>query len=246
MGFIVSYKMEKIVYFQNSQELSSFLVEEFRLLANKYALEKRNLYVAISGGNSPQGFFRQLAFQAQKEKFWNYVHFYWVDERCVPKDHPESNYRMAKELLLKHIPLPESNVHPIFGDALSLPSEILRYTKEIKSHVPLRESIPLFDWIFLGMGSDGHTASIFPGQESIIESSETCTISEHPHKPQKRITLTLKTINNARRISFLVLGKEKERIIQEIFQRSHKSIYPASYVVPQQGTLEWLLFFGQE
>ncbi len=234
--------MEKILYFQKSQELSVFLAKEFQALALRYALEKRNLYVAISGGNSPQGFFRELASQAQREKFWQFVHFYWVDERCVPQDHLESNYRMAKELLLEHIPLRESNIHAIFGDAQSLSSEVLRYTKEIQGNVPLWQSIPRFDWIFLGMGNDGHTASIFPGQKSIIESPEICVISEHPNKPQKRITLTLKTINNASRISFIVLGKEKERIIDKVLQKNPNSIYPAAYVSPRQGALEWLLF----
>jgi len=122
-------------------------------------------------------------------------------------------------------------------------SEVKRYENEIRNHVPLGTGgLPQFDWIFLGMGSDGHTASLFPGAITLLEKEALCVIAEHPTSGQKRISLTLPVINNAKRISFLVTGAEKATIVREILKKSPSSLnYPAAKVKPFNGVLEWYL-----
>jgi len=190
--------------------------------------------IMLSGGNTPKMLFMQLAKLSSKVKSWEHVHFYWGDERCVPPDHPESNYGMAKEALLDHLQIPEKNIHRILGEN-DPENEALRYAEEISK-------TPSFDLIMLGMGDDGHTVSIFPNNLDLMNSPKLCEVAAHPKTGQKRITITSKVINAAKTVTFLVTGKNKAGIIAEIFSKTGSYLtYPASYIHPEKGELKWLL-----
>ncbi|HEY4787696.1 MAG TPA: 6-phosphogluconolactonase [Bacteroidales bacterium] len=200
-----------------------------------------SLYIALSGGNTPQLMFEILANEYPKALVWNRLHFFWVDERCVLSEDPESNYGNAFRLLFSKVAIPKNNIHPIHGGDDPL-SEVVRYTGEILAHVPCSKNMPVFDLILLGMGNDGHTASIFPGQADLFETMAICSISQHPQTLQKRITLTGKVINNASEIVFLVTGSNKADQIKSIlFDEEEASIFPAKKIKPLNGALSWYL-----
>ncbi|MCH7622630.1 MAG: 6-phosphogluconolactonase, partial [Nitrospinae bacterium] len=173
---------------------------------------------------------------------WNCIHFFWGDERCVPPDHEDSNYRMARETLLDPLNILQENIHRIRGEN-DPETEAARYAGEIKNNLkPQSGKTPRFDWILLGLGTDGHTASLFPGAQPIEDHSGLCVVAIQPQSGQKRITLTNRVLNHAKRVSFIVTGKSKGQVVADILNESPKSKnYPAAHVLPQQGTLEWFL-----
>jgi 6-phosphogluconolactonase len=199
-------------------------------------------YLAVSGGSTPKILFERLSKQPfRQDILWQFLHIFWVDERCVPPGHEESNYGMTKKNLLDHVNIPAENIHRMKGEAEPR-QEASRYAEEIKKHIPIKLGFPSFDWILLGMGSDGHTASLFPGKKLIMSAENICGTAVHPQSGQNRITLTDKVINNASAISFLVTGKDKAGILTRIIkkQSGYKS-FPAAAVTPVFGTLEWLV-----
>jgi 6-phosphogluconolactonase len=197
--------------------------------------------LAVSGGNTPKLLFSILAEKYSLAVNWDNVHFFWVDERCVPPVNTQSNYGMTKQILFDKINIPERNIHRMRGEDDPV-EEAARYTLEILSRARSKKRLPVFDHIILGMGEDGHTASIFPGNLELVESEEICKTSVHPISGQRRITLTGKVINNADFITFMVTGQNKSRIIEEIFNKNPQYVnYPASYIIPSHGTVRWLL-----
>jgi 6-phosphogluconolactonase len=176
--------------------------------------------IAISGGQTPELFFKHLAAGkgiTGELPDWNKIHLFWVDERCVPPDHPDSNFGFTAKHLLEKITIPHGNIHRIKGE--NDPSiEAGRYSDEIHRYTTLGDGIPVFDWIFLGIGSDGHTASIFPDRLDLMNSVNTCEAVKHPSSGQDRITLTGRTIINANRITFMVTGKSKSKVIRQILE----------------------------
>jgi len=229
----------EIRIFADQHQLAETAAHEFEAAAARYASAGRRLHAALSGGSTPALFFRNLA---RKDIGWDLVHFYWGDERCVPPDHPESNYLMTRRELLDLVGIPESNIHRIRGED-DPAGEAGRYAGEISGAVPAGSGgIPVFDWIFLGLGTDGHTASIFPGSVLQPDPSGLCAVGRHPVTGQLRITLTLPVINNAARVSFLAAGGGKAGVVGEILgRRGAFREYPASRVRPLEGTLEWFL-----
>ncbi len=233
----------EIYIFSNSQQLADTLAEDFRRTLQRKAETGESFFVALSGGSSPRKFFERFAVSPYREEIpWGNIHFFWGDERCVPPDDAESNFKMANEAFLSHVAIPDKNTHRIMGENPPQ-SEARRYEKEIQDHVPVsKNGLPQFDWIFLGMGKDGHTASLFPGAPTLHEKEAVCVIAEHPDTGQTRISLTLPVINNAKRISFLVTGDEKATIVREILQKRPSYLnYPAAKVKPFNGVLEWYL-----
>ncbi len=174
------------------------------------------LYIALSGGSTPQLWFAALAENFADRIEWAKLHFFWVDERYVPHHHPESNYGVACRLLFNRINIPQGNLHPaqVTGD---IENDIQSYADEIRKHVPIEDGWPVFDWLTLGMGIDGHTASIFPGQLALFDSRKFVVVSENPHTHQQRITFTGKLINHAAMVYFLVTGKDKAPLVRDIF-----------------------------
>jgi 6-phosphogluconolactonase len=220
--------------------LAAAFVCEFSRTLEEYAEEGRQLRIALSGGSTPLSIFRLLAEQTTRED-WSHVSLYWGDERCVPPDHPESNYGNAREALLKPLGLPQELIHRIRGEEKPL-GESERYGQELSKYLPSESGFPVFDWIWLGLGTDGHTASIFPHQLELWTAGSPCMVSRHPDTLQSRISISGGVINAARRVSFIAVGKEKATIIRDIFFKEGRHLeYPAFYVDPASGNLEWYL-----
>jgi 6-phosphogluconolactonase len=196
-------------------------------------------HLAISGGKTPDLLFAALASKHAESSNWKKVHFWWVDERMVPTSHPESNFGVVQRLLFSQISIPEVNIHRIKGE--NNPAiEAHSYSMQIQETLPETNGWPMFDLILLGMGEDGHTASIFPNQMGLLQSEHICAVAAHPESGQKRITLTGKVINNAHKICFLITGANKANRMNEIFTNQSLSIrLPASQILALNGELIW-------
>ncbi|MFA7418320.1 MAG: 6-phosphogluconolactonase [Melioribacteraceae bacterium] len=197
--------------------------------------------VALSGGSTPKAIFKYLAQYYKDKILWNKIKFFWGDERCVPADHPESNYLMTKENLFDKIEIHSINIFAIDGDNNPV-DEAKRYSLIIKENVLMKNEYPKFDLVLLGLGEDGHTASIFPDQISLLNSDNVCEVAQHPALCQKRITLTGKVINNASQIIFLVTGNSKAIIADTIINKKNEfEKFPASNIIPVEGKLVWMM-----
>lgn len=228
--------MIKNIY-KNGQELAAHFAEFF-LQETK---DKSVYHVALSGGSTPKILFELLGGKYANSFEWSNIHFWWGDERCVPPTDDESNFKMTKELLIDKINIPPGNVHRVLGEN-DPEKEAIRYAEEIQEIIPAKNGFPRFDLMLLGMGPDGHTASIFPHQIELLEAKPICAVATHPESGQKRVTLTGATINNAAEIAFLVTGSNKKEKIQKIFnkERNYKQ-YPAAHIQATDGNLSWYL-----
>jgi 6-phosphogluconolactonase len=203
-------------------------------------LKKQHFTVALSGGSTPGILFRHLAENYRERIPWEQVHFFWGDERCVPPDHPESNFGMTNEALFQHISMPPENIYRIRGEAPEQ-EEAVRYSTEIQQFVLQENGWPAFDLVLLGIGADGHTASIFPEKMELFKSEKICAVATHPESGQRRITLTGRVISNARKVAFLVTGSSKREVVLEILERRGQwENYPASHVRAAED-LYWFL-----
>lgn len=230
--------------FSTGQNLANSLCDEFFSYVSELINKKLRVNIAISGGNTPITFYRRLAVNYQLDMDiinWEKIHFYWVDERCVPPNDPDSNFGNTNINLFRKIRIPGSNIHRIRGEE-NPEEEAKQYELEILGSVPLRNNYPVFDWIFLGLGEDGHTASIFPDQLRILTSDKICDIGIHPVSKQKRITLTGNSIKNADRITFLISGMSKKKAVHDILnENDNAKFYPANFIKPLHGKLEWYI-----
>ncbi len=233
-----------IKIFTRPEIMAESLAEEFYRYVNERLITRNNLNIALSGGNTPVLFFKYLCgFDQQKanKMDWRKIHFFWGDERCVPPDHEESNYGTARNVLFSKINIPESNIHRIEGEN-NPEEEAIRYSGLLQKHVENKSGIPIFDWIFLGLGEDGHTGSIFPNQLGLINSKKLCEVGVHPDTGQKRITFTGAVFNMAKRITFLATGSNKQEVVKQIINREAASKnYPAAKIQPQNGMIDWYL-----
>lgn len=222
---------------KTSQAVAETFATHFIALAN----DSDSLTVALSGGSTPKILFDLLAVSHADSVDWSGIHFYWGDERCVPPTDNDSNYKMTVDHLLSKIDFPEANIHRVLGEN-DPGGEAINYGKQITTNLLSANALPQFDLVILGMGGDGHTASIFPHEIELLDSENVCEVAIHPESRQKRITLTGKVINNAREICFLVTGAGKTEKIDEIFhQTGNWKSYPASYINPTGGKLTWFM-----
>ena len=197
--------------------------------------------MALSGGSTPRKVFEFLVEKYAHKINWKKVRVFWGDERCVPPDDNESNFMMAKASFLTHIPIPESNIFRIKGEN-DPEREAFEYENIILKNVRIINGIPAFDFFMLGLGTDGHTASIFPDHLELFHSEKLFDITSHPVTHQIRITATGKLINNARFIVFLATGEAKSAVVAKILdKKSEWENLPASLVRPENGALLWLL-----
>jgi 6-phosphogluconolactonase len=196
--------------------------------------------VSLSGGSTPKALYSLLASDSFRDRFpWPRAHWYWGDERFVPHDHPESNYRMTREAMLSKAPVPPENVHavPIEGmpdEAAARYEQTLQQTYGATTFDPTR---PLFDITLLGLGPDGHTASLLPGEPVLQERKRWVAAVAHG-RPEVRITMTYPAIDSSRRVAFLLAGHEKAAMFKEI--RGGTSNVPAAHVKPV-GELIWFV-----
>ncbi|HMR00185.1 MAG TPA: 6-phosphogluconolactonase [Ignavibacteria bacterium] len=232
---------KNIIIFDSPKELASGFAAIINKKIDELLKTKAELNIALSGGNTPKEFFKELASEYSRKIDWNRLNFYWADERCVEPASRESNFGNAYNTLFKNISISPARLHRIKGE-LPAEKESARYSDFVEHNVPPRNSLPEFDIILLGIGEDGHTASIFPGQMELLTSARLFAVSNHPENLQIRITMTGNVINNAKFIYFLVSGTTKISIVNEILSGSEKAKqYPASYIKPVQGDLFWVI-----
>ena len=213
---------------------------EFSKFLSEAANSVKPVHVALSGGSTPLSIFAQLKESTTREE-WSGIHLYWGDERCVAPDDPQSNYGQVRKILLDYLDLPKDQIHRIRGEEYP-PAESSRYAQLLMDRLPVEKGVPVFDWVWLGLGEDGHTASIFPHQIEYWNAEDPCVVATHPDTGQKRISITGGVINAARRISFIVTGKRKSHVINEIVMKEGRYLeYPAFYVAPVSGDLEWYM-----
>lgn len=222
-------------------ESKEAVAENFCTFLHNLIKKNGEVHITLSGGSTPKIVFNELASEYRDLIPWADVHLYWGDERCVPPTDAESNYRMTKEHLLDAIEIPEANVHRIKGEE-EPEEEARRYASVLRQNVPLHGDLPQFDLVILGMGDDGHTASVFPHQIELWDSPNLCEVAVHPDSGQKRITLTGGVINQAGHVAFLVTGSNKSERLREILDKEgNYHQYPASLVAPDSGELLWFL-----
>ena len=180
-------------------------------LAGKCAAQRGQFTIALSGGSTPRGLYRLLASSAYAPRLdWDRWHIFWSDERCVPPDHQDSNYRLAKEALLDHISVPDNHIHRMKGEAV--PQKTAEeYETQIRG--VLQSSVPSFDLVLLGIGEDGHTASLFPGTVALTTKDRLVVDNWVPVLQTHRITFTLSLINAARVVAFLDTNESKADIL---------------------------------
>jgi len=202
---------------------------------------KDSFSIALSGGRTPIYLFDQLVDRYRDKIDWQKIKFYWGDERCVPPQHEESNYRSALEHLLAPLNIPAENIFRMHGEA-NPEQEAQRYAQVLKDTLPNVQGIPQLDLVLLGMGADGHTASLFPNRLDLLPSEEICLTAAHPESGQIRVSFSMRLINHATRVAFLVTGADKAEKVSSILQGDDNAqLYPASYVNPTSKQLYWFL-----
>jgi len=231
--------MKPIKYvFRNPQDAAGFLAESWFDKANRVIREKGIFAVALSGGKTPVIFFDQLS-RRWAEPAWKNTHLFLADERYVPRDHPDSNYRLVMEHLVSRLQVKIGGMHGIEATSADPEEAARKYQDDLYAFFGSEETMPVFHLIMLGIGDDGHTASLFPGSPALEETDRLTVPVEKTDIPQIRITLTLPVINNADDIIFFVTGREKAAILGKIL--NHTADVPASRVCPNHGMLEYVL-----
>jgi 6-phosphogluconolactonase len=227
-----------IEIFNEISSISRWFLEKLLNLT----LDKNNKFnLVLSGGNTPKAIYEFISVSVVRYLLeWEKIHIWFADERCVPPDQAESNFFMTKKYFLNNIDIPENNIHRIMSE-YDPETACAKYHQEILENVSMKNGFPCFDWILLGLGEDGHTASIFFNSQSMFDSNKYCEVTQNPYSKQTRITLTPKIINNANLISFLVTGSNKARIIEDIIKGKDDLFYPAKLIKPTYGMLEWIL-----
>ena len=216
-----------------AEQFSSYFVDQLK--------DKAAFHVALSGGSTPKIVFDVLADNFAGKVDWSKVHFYWGDERCVPPSDDESNYKMTVEHLFSKINVPEANIHRILGEKDPV-NEAMRYGNLLEINLDRVDDVPQFDLLILGMGDDGHTASIFPHEIDLWDSEEHCVVATHPDSGQKRVSINGKVINTSKEVAFLVTGASKAEKVEAVIEKTEGSdAYPASLVNPISGNLVWFL-----
>jgi 6-phosphogluconolactonase len=241
----------QIRVYKDQEELAVKAARRFARLADQYVVGCGRFTVGLSGGSTPKAMFTLLAKSPFVETIpWSSIYFFWGDERCVAPDHPDSNYRMTYETLLSHVPVPQENIFRILAELAEANLAAQRYadtlinfflkTIDPGSTAPL-SNVPRFDLVFLGMGPDGHTASLFPGTAALHNETDIVTANYVEKLKAQRITLTAKTINNARNVTFLVAGEDKAETLKKVLEgERNPELYPSQMIHPTKGTLLWL------
>jgi len=237
----------KIVYFvePNEAALARRAAEFFVVAAEKAVVARGVARIAISGGSTPKAAFSALAEQGEewRERMpWEKLDLWWVDERCVPPDDAESNFRMTREALLDHVPLKPEQIHRMEGE-LEPDDAAAKYEAELRTSFGLTgPDVPRFDLLQLGLGPDGHTASLFPHTEALHVTDRLVAANYVEAQDMWRVTLTRPTINAARQVFFLIEGAEKAMILNEVLEgpRDPERL-PSQFIVPVDGILTLLL-----
>jgi len=231
--------MIKYQIYNTKEETAKALAHDLASKLQKTKGEK--VTIALSGGSTPFIMFDALVSNYSDTINWENIHFFWVDERCVVPSSSESNYGNTKKSLFDKIDIPAANIHRVLGEE-NPNSEAIRYSKEIADHVPSINGIPQFDIVLLGMGDDGHTASIFPPEIDLLKARENAVVGKNPYSGQERITLSGTVINNGKQIFFLVTGKSKATILEQIVTKNDDYLkFPAAHISADLNKTLWYL-----
>jgi len=224
------------------EEIARAAAEEVVRLAGEAMRAHGRFTLALSGGSTPRALFRLLA-QLSDRIDWSAVHVFWGDERHVPPDHEDSNYRMARETLLDHVPIPAANIHRIAGEDPDAAQAAALYEDDLAASFALApRQLPRFDLVLLGLGPEGHTASLFPGSPVLHERERRVAAPFVPKLSAHRITLTPPVLNHAAAVIFLVSGADKAAALAAVVEGDRNvDLYPAQIVRPEHGTLLWLV-----
>ena len=230
----------KLQILSTAADLARGAAEHFVAESHAAVARKDRFLVALSGGSTPKTLYQLLAdpkgpFRDQIP--WSKTHFFWSDERHVPPNNPDSNYRMANEVMLSRVPVPESNVHRIASENPSAAAAAEAYEQTLFEFS--EGALPRLDLILLGLGTDGHTASIFPGSEVLHETKRLVAAPWVDKLKTYRITMTLPLLNNSASVLFLISGAEKAAIVRDVLQGPER--YPAQAVKTTNGQLLWML-----
>ena len=211
-------------------------------VANEAINARGKFHVALSGGSTPRALYNLLALPEFAERIpWDRVHVYFGDERTVPPDHTDSNFRMAKEALLDHVAIPLAHIHRIKGESEDPHDAAGEYTRELTTNLPLSaQGVAQFDLLLLGVGTDGHIASLFPATPVLHERARLVEAVHVEKLNSWRITVTLPVIDHARHVLIVVSGNRKAPIIRDIFATRRTPPYPVQLINPL-GVLEWHL-----
>jgi 6-phosphogluconolactonase len=228
----------EVIVLPDLEAVSQAAAQRFARLAQTHS----PFSVALAGGGTPHRLYELLAAPPFREQIpWERVHAFWGDERCVPPDEPGSNYHVARETLLDHVPLPPDNIHRVRGE-LDPERAARAYAGELREF--FGAPWPAFDLVLLGMGDDGHTASLFPGADALHEKTWPVVgvSAQYQDRPARRVTLTPPAINAARQVMFLVVGASKAETLRAVLEGPFQpQVLPAQIVQPTDGHLAWLV-----
>jgi len=236
----MTYKY-RIIIKDNLADLSTAGTHIFTMTARDSVAKKGHFVAAISGGSTPRLMHRMLAERSFSSEIpWEKTHIFWVDERCVPENDPASNYGSAKKDFLDHVTIPLKQIHYMRGEIHPKDGE-LQYQQELIDFFQVKQGeFPVFDLVLLGVGADGHTASLFPGHPALNEKERLVVAVKGGSPDVNRLTMTYPVLNHARHLIFLVSGKDKATIMRALFEDGHASL-PAQRIQPLSGALTWLL-----
>lgn len=225
------------------QDLFQAAAEEVIRAANDAVAQRGRFTIALSGGSTPKNLYALMAANAGSSLPWDRMFFFWGDERHVPPDDPDSNYRMAKEALLSKVAIPAANVFRVPAENPDAPAAAEAYEETLRKFFALAPGeFPRFDVILLGMGPDGHAASLFPETEALREKSRLVVANWVEKLKTSRITFTLPVLNAARCVAFLVSGIDKAAALREVLEgNAPAEKYPSKLVRPTEGKLIWFV-----
>ncbi|HEU0291279.1 MAG TPA: 6-phosphogluconolactonase [Anaerolineales bacterium] len=230
--------------FKDLENLSRHAAELFVEQAAQAIKERGHFLVALNGGNTPTRLFQLLASDYRDKVDWSRVHVFWGDERCVPPDDRGSSYGQAKEILLNYAAVPENNIHRVKGELGPAPAST-EYAQTLKSFAEDHLEFPRFELVYLGMGEDGHTASLFPGSRVDVTEAVVPVTAKYQDRPANRVTMTQVVFNQARMVVFMATGEKKATTLAEVLSdRYNPDLYPAQRIDPKDGQLIWLVDEG--
>ncbi len=235
----------QIAIFPDTNTLSQQAAQYIVRLASEAIVTRGRFTIALSGGSTPKILYGLLGTEPYRDQInWASVEIFWSDERCVPPDSADSNYALAQEVLLSKIPIPANQIHRMPADQPDREAASREYTSEMQRTFGTN-GIPSFDLLQLGMGPEGHTASLFPHQESLHEQQRLVIPVIVPKPPPPRLTFTPPLLNAARHVLFLVTGSEKAEAVQAVLEGPDQpEEYPAQIVRPPKGEVVWMLDTG--
>ena len=234
--------MARIEVAESADALGHAAAERFARLTIDAVRARGRCSVALSGGTTPRRVYQLLASEPLRSRVpWEQIEFFWGDERHVPTDHADSNYRMAAEALLSKVPVRPKRIHHIRAEIADAALAAQEYEVEIRTAFGEPHTTPRFDLILLGLGADGHTASLFPGTTALGERHRLCVANWVAALGAHRITMTLPLINAARDVVFIVSGAEKAAMVGQVLRGGTASPAPATLVQPADGEIWWML-----